>query len=108
MPNITHKLNDWTNCIVDCEWADGEKRTPAMLYTYNPEFDLDAVSKAQKTPEKGRILQVKKAQDTLKRHKARLVYYKIAQSRVVYVEPKKTTSKYCAESAEIVEHFIKT
>ena len=35
------KLSRYTNCIVTCEWSDGVNRTPAMVFTKNPEFRTD-------------------------------------------------------------------
>lgn len=41
-PKVTY-----TECILTLLWADGVNRTPALLFTYNPDLDPDGRNKAQ-------------------------------------------------------------
>jgi len=39
-PGKKKTLSEYTNCILTNYWADGRARTPCMLFTYNPHFQL--------------------------------------------------------------------
>ena len=105
MPSIGVFTPEYTNVIINCISADGLWSTPAVLYSYDPVFDLAIVDKAQAGPVKGKELRVKKAKAQLALLTAALAKYSIADDRIVYIESEK--SKYCAESADIYKHFLK-
>jgi hypothetical protein len=96
---IAPNKNAWTNAIVTNVWADGKNRTPCVLYTHNPAFDLKMV---QNAPANAKA----KAQDQLKALKKALADNSIADFRVVCLEPSKKGSHYCAESPVMYKDFV--
>lgn len=88
-------LSRYTNCIVTCEWSDGVNRTPAMLFTYNPDFRLDRKAT-------GRRLEL------AAHFKTCLERSNIQSDRVIYIG-KSTGEKrtYVAESTDLVRRFFK-
>jgi hypothetical protein len=105
MPSIGTIVPEYTNAIVTCLCADGKNATPAMLYTFNPAFDLQVVVKANAGKASGKAARVQKAEAQLARLTAALAKYKVDAKRVVYMESE-SGGKYCAESARIYEHFL--
>ena len=99
-------IPEYTNCIVNMLCADGSKHIKAVLYTYNPAFDLQVVTKAKASKPKGRDGRVAKAKIQLQHLRQIMTQYSIADDRIVFTESD-TGSKFRAESAKIYEHFIK-
>ena len=57
-PDVSDPIPLFTNCIVTCVWADGDNRTPSVLFTYNQLFRLDRHPTARRTAAMNRLQEV--------------------------------------------------
>lgn len=93
-PKCKEGFVNYTNCIITCIWADGENRTPAVLFTHNPKFrkwDTITTNRAKNAQELALCL----------------VKYSIDRPRIVYIKPSSTGSKtYVKESPELLRKFF--
>lgn len=86
----------YTNCIITCVWANGENRTPAMLFTYDQKFRRD------RSPTEKRKAEVAYLDECL-------THYEIDADRIVYVGTEKCENRtFVAESADLVRRFFET
>ncbi len=93
-PMLKDRGSNFTNCIVTCLWADGENRTPSMLFTYNSAFRRD------RSPTLKRTEQVQHLLDYLDK-------YGISEDRIVYIgNEKNETRKYARECPDLVRRFF--
>ena len=106
MPSISAEIPEYNNAIVNVLRSDGDKSIKAVLYSFNPAFDREVVTKAEACRTAGKAGRVSRAKEQLKHLDDTLARYGIAQDRVVYLESA-TGSKYCAESAEIYKLYLK-
>lgn len=88
----------FTNVIVTAIWADGIDRTPAAVYTHNPELSwTPQLTGSWKTKRKDDLNDLIDISNT----------YELDQTQVNYLQQDSNASKhYCAESAEILSHFV--
>lgn len=93
-PQSGAQISRFTNCIVTCEWSDGVRRTPPMLFTRNREFH-----RGRKNTERRKKL--------LEHLDATLLKYSIDKSRVVVMSDKHGSKTFQAETAEIIDLFFK-
>ena len=94
-PKSDQKITTYTNCIVTVLWADGMKRTPPLLFTYDNRFRRDLKS-------------TKKRDEKLKWLDECLEKYNINPDRVIYAgKLKGDTRTYVSESPDLVERFFK-
>lgn len=93
-PRSSASITKYTNCIVTVVWADGNNRTPPLLFTYNQEFRRDRKRTARRDAQVGHV------DECLERHH-------IDASRVVYVGVEKGEGRtYVSESAALLRHFF--
>lgn len=91
-PQLAHPttIPSYTNQIFEGLWADGLNRTPALLFTHNPKFDLSRRGRSKHSSEQQHFLQV-------------LAAHGIDQSRIIY---ERSDKHYYAESADMVRVFL--
>ena len=106
MLSVEHKTPKFVNAIATVLSGDGKNPCPSVLFTHNPQFDLEAVKRAEKTKGRNQKSNVTKAKETLKKLKEALVKYNVAAKRVVYVTPPTKTTKLIAESPALWQHVI--
>ena len=106
MPSVVAEIPEYNNAIVNMLRSDGDKSTPAVLFSFNHAFDREVVTKAEACRTAGKAGRVTRAKAQLKHLDDTLAQYGIDKDRVVYLESA-TGSKYCAESAEIYKLFLK-
>src|SRR3989338_6803378 len=93
-PDVSDPIPLFTNCIVTCVWADGDNRTPSVLFTYNQLFRLARHPTARRTAAMNRLQEV-------------LTEFAVDGRRVVYAgESKGEKRTYCAESPRIIRRFF--
>ena len=86
-------IPSYTNCIVTCIWADGENRTPAILFTCNPKFRQDKMNTNR--------------QKQLKRYLNDVMEeYGITEDRVVYIGDIQRGSKTYAYECPLLLHLF--
>lgn len=94
-PMVVDNSSNFTNCIVTNVWGDGENRTPAKLYTYNPAFRKD------RNPTEIRRQQVAHLNYCLEK-------YGVSEDRIIYIgNEKREMRKYARECPEIIRLFFK-
>ena len=79
-----------TDHLFEGLWADGTNRTPALLFTHNPKFDLSRSGRAKWSSDRHHLLRV-------------LADHRIDQSRIIYEHSDK---HYYAASADMVRVFF--
>ena len=93
-PKLRAQLSRFTNCIVTCEWSDGVNRTPAILFTYNPEFRRDRNSTARRQDQVAHLTEC-------------LENSHVDPARVVYIgRSSGETRTYVTESADLIRRFF--
>ena len=80
----------YTNQVFVGLWADGINRTPALLFTHNPKFDLSRTGTRRRADEQAKLLDV-------------LAKYGVDPSRIIY---EKSQKYYYAESHHMVSAFL--
>lgn len=96
MPKFHRGRTRYTDCVVTCEWADGERRTPPMLFTSNPLFRTDRQN-------------TKKRKHAFRHLKKVLEKFGIPKSSVQYVgSVRGKNGIFVSESADLVRRFFKT
>src|SRR4051794_15198148 len=87
-------ISKYTNCIVTVVWADGENRTPPVLFTYSQNFRWGRPSTAR------RDAQVEHLRE-------RLAHYGISKDRVIYIGKEKGEKEtYVKESPALLRRFF--
>ena len=93
-PECDTSIPRFTNCIVTCIWADGELRTPSVLFTYNPQFRFDRPGTSRRD-------------DQLEHLENCLQLFNIDPKRVIYVGEKKGEKRcYVSENAQLLRQFF--
>ena len=93
-PQLDISISRFTNCIVTCIWADGVRRTPSLLFTYNQAFRLD------RPPTERRDAQLVHYEKCLKK-------YDVSPQRVIYIGSMTGESRcYVAESPLLIRQFF--
>ena len=94
-PKLLQELSQFTNCIVTIVWSDGVNRTPALLYTNNPEF---VFTKGRSSSRQSRFEWLMRCCN----------YYEIDQSRITDMSKyTSNNSKYVKESVTTVKDVLK-
>jgi hypothetical protein len=87
-------ISKFTNCIVTCVWADGENRTPPVLFTYYAKFRVDRPSTAKRDADVEHL-------------RERSDYHGISKDWVVYVgKDKNEKETYAKECPDLLRRFF--
>lgn len=97
---VAPRVTRFTNCIVVCAFADGSKRAPPMMFTYDARFNFNRRQTKARTQESKKILDLFK----------KLRPFGVSPDDVVYLEPPRTKKgkpyTYVAESKDILRRFV--
>ena len=94
-PRSGEARSAYTNCVITCVWGDGLNKTPAICYSYNPEYRQDWNND---TPRRKKLRGV--VEDALRK-------YSLNRERIVYVgDVKGEKRQFVAESASLIRKFI--
>jgi hypothetical protein len=93
-PQLKNEGTSFTNAIVTCVWLDGANRTPPILFTHNPAFNL-----RRRHPSRHWRKVIAETKRVLKKNK-------ISKKRIVYLEPATPNKKYVGESPEVYQKFV--
>jgi len=99
--SATTEVPKYTNCIVTMIWADGVNRTPSILFTHNPAFNLQRPLPKAKGPRRHEYKKQKKFIREFCRDNG------IAMKRIQYIPPPKGKSTYyIPEGPMLVRRFF--